>query len=90
MAIKGHYNDIMKGVVEPDKEMEQLRNHEVASLFIPAQNTQNCIMKITHLMGREFYLNQVDAPREFVLKVVETVCGGGIYHAEGPVPKFSI
>ena len=42
------------------------------------------------LFNREFYLNQVDAPREFVLKVVETICGGGFYHEEGARKSFNI
>lgn len=47
-------------------------------------------MKIKHLANREFYLNQVDAPREFVLKVIETICGGGFYHEEGARKSFNI
>ncbi len=90
MAIKGNYNEIMKGVTEHDEEMVRLLDNEVASLFIPAETNQNCIMKIKHLPNREFYLNQLDAPREFVLKVVETICGGGFYHEEGARKSFNI
>ena len=67
------------------KESEQLQavlEQEVASLFIPAERSQNCIIKINHLGNREFYINHMDAPREFLLKVIETICGGGIYHEE--------
>jgi hypothetical protein len=90
MAIKGNYNEIMKGVVDHDEEMVKLLDNEVASLFVPPETTLNCIMKIRHLQGREFYLNHVDASREFVLKVVETICGGGFYHEEGARKSFNI
>ena len=90
MAIKGNYNEIMQGVKNHDDEMGRLLEHEVASLFVPAETNQNSILKIKHLSNREFYLNQLDAPREFVLKVVETICGGGFYHEEGVRKQFNI
>ena len=90
MAIRGNYYEIMKGVMEHDEEMVRLLDNEVASLFVPAEKNQNSIMKIKHLANREFYLNQVDAPREFVLKVIETICGGGFYHEEGARKCFNI
>ena len=67
-----------------------LLENEVASLFVPPESNQNSIMKIKHMANRELYLNQVDAPREFVLKVIETICGGGFYHEEGARKKFNI
>ena len=90
MAIRGNYYEIMKGLNEHDEEMGRLLDNEVASLFVPAESNQNCIMKIKHLTNREFYLNQQDAPREFVLKVIETICGGGFYHEEGARKSFNI
>lgn len=90
MAIRGNYNDLMNGVKDHDEEMLKLLDNEVASLFIPAETNQNSIMKIKHLTTREFYLNQVDAPREFVLKVIESICGGGFYHEEGARRSFNI
>ena len=90
MAIRGNYYEIMKGVMEHDEEMIRLLDNEVVSLFVPAETNQNSIMKIKHLPNREFYLNQVDAPREFVLKVIETICGGGFYHEEGARKSFNI
>ncbi len=90
MAIKGNYNEIMQGVNNHDDEMGRLLENEVASLFIPPETNQNTVLKIKHLSNREFYLNQLDAPREFVLKVVETICGGGFYHEEGARKQFNI
>ena len=87
---EGNYYELMKGVTDHEEEMGRLLENEVASLFVPPETTQNSIMKLKHMANREFYLNQVDAPREFVLKVVETICGGGIYHEEGARKSFNI
>lgn len=90
MAIRGNYNNIMANTKEPEEEMGKLLENEIASLFIPAETNQNSIMKIKHISNKEFYLNQLDAPREFVLKVIETICGGGFYHEEGARKQFNI
>lgn len=88
MALKGNYNELMKTPHEDD--MLLLLDNEVASLFVPADKIQNTVITIRHLANKEFYLNQMDAPREFVLKVVETVCGGGVYHEMGTRKTFNI
>lgn len=88
MALRGNYNELMKLPHEDD--MEILLNNEVASLFIPAEKTHSSIITIRHLANKEFYLNQMDAPREFVLKVIETICGGGVYHEMGTRKSFNI
>lgn len=88
MALRGNYNELIK--VQNDDEMQVLLDSEVASLFVPAEKTQNTIITIRHLANREFYLNQMDSPREFVLKVVETICGGGLYHEMGTRKSFNI
>lgn len=82
MALKGNYNDIMQGVKDHDDEVARLLENEIASLYIPPDETQKCIFKIK-FTGQEFMLNQTDAPREFVLKVVENICGSNEYHKEG-------
>ena len=90
MAINGNYNELMEGVKSRHEMMEILLDKEVASLFVPADKTQNSIFKIRHLSNREFFLNNTDASREFVLKIIETVCGGGLYHEEGSRKSFNI
>ena len=90
MAINGNYNELMEGITSRKDMMERLLDKEVASLFVPADKTQNSIFKIRHLSNREFFLNSSDASREFVLKVVETICGGGLYHEEGTRKSFNI
>ena len=90
MAINGDYNELMEGITSRKDMMKRLLDKEVASLFVPADKTQNSIFKIRHLSNREFFLNSSDASREFVLKVVETICGGGLYHEEGTRKSFNI
>jgi len=87
MAINGNYNDIIKDAKDREDEIIRLLDCEVASLYVPAEQNRKCIFKIKHT-GQEFVLNQIDAPREVVLKVVETVCGGGVYHQDGTIRKF--
>ncbi len=90
MAINGNYNELMEGAKTRHEMMERLLEKEVASLFVPADKAQNSIFKIRHLSNREFFLNSSDASREFVLKVIETICGGGLYHEEGSRKSFNI
>ena len=90
MAINGNYNELMEGITSRSDMMQVLLDKEVASLFVPADKSQNSIFKIKHLSNREFFLNSTDASREFVLKVVETICGGGLYHEEGSRKSFNI
>lgn len=90
MAVNGNYNDIMEGVSDRKEEMKRLLDNEVASLYIPADKMQNAIFKIKHLSNREFTLNPQDAAREFTLKVIEIICGGGVYHEEGSRKTFNI
>lgn len=82
IAMKGTIPELIHGI---NKEIEQkLLNSEVASLYIPADKNAKAIIKIRHLVNQEFYINQMDAPREFLLKVIEIICGGGNYHDELP------
>ena len=91
MAIKGSYNELMTGVKNHEEEMARLLDNEVASLYVPPESAHSAILKIRILGDKEIMLNQVDAPREFVLKVLENVCGGiGFYHQEGSIKSFNI
>ncbi len=59
---------------------QDLLQHEVASLYVPADPAAPAVMSIKHLAGEEVYFHQADAPRRFLLKVVEIICGGGFFH----------
>ncbi len=88
IAIKGTCPELAHGY---NDEIEQkLLDLEVASLYVPADKSAKAIIKIRHLGNQEFYINQMEAPREFLLKVVETICGGGNYHKEGSRVTISI
>ena len=88
IAVKGIVPELANGF---NGETEQkLLDMEVASLFVPAEKMSKAIMKIRHLGNQEFLYNQIDAPREFLLKVIEMVCGGGNYHNEGSRVTISI
>ena len=88
IAIKGKLPELVHGF--NDKTEQKLLDLEVASLYVPADKSAKAIIKIRHLGNQEFYINQMEAPREFMLKVVETVCGGGNYHKEGSRVTISI
>ncbi len=81
IAVKGNISKMKKnGEFDPDFQL--ILENEVASLFVPAEKQEPAIIKIRHIGNREFPLNQTDAPREFLLKVIEIICGGGVYHEE--------
>lgn len=65
-----------------DDDYPEVLEHEIASLYIPADKTKSCIIKIKHVGDKEFPINSIDAPREFLLKVTEIICGGGTYHEQ--------
>lgn len=90
MAVNGNYNELTDGITSRNDMMQVLLDKEVASLYVPADKSQNSILKVKHLSNREFFLNNTDASREFVLKVVEIICGGGVYHEEGSRKSFNI
>lgn len=90
MAIKGDYNEIVKGVQSHEDEMKILLEEEIASLYVPYDKSKSTICKVKHLTNREVFLPNIDASREFVLKCIEEVCGNCIYHEEGVRKSFNI
>ncbi len=88
IAIKGTIPELLHNYNEETEQ--KLLDMEVASLYVPADKSGKAIIKIRHLGNQEFYINQMEAPREFLLKVIETICGGGNYHKEGSRVTISI
>jgi len=80
LALNGNFYDASLDI--QDQEYPDILECEIASLYIPADRTVPAIMKIRHRGDEEFYLNQTDAPKEFLMRSIETLCGGGIYHEE--------
>ena len=62
--------------------MDVLLANEIASLYVPSEKNQGTIMTIRHKDNQELYISQLDASREFLLKVIEIVCAGGEFHKQ--------
>lgn len=82
LAINGDFTKLIKETDDYEKQMEILLDNEIASLYVPAEKNQGTIMTIRHKDNQELYISQVDAAREFLLKVVEIVCAGGEFHKQ--------
>lgn len=80
IALNGDFHDASLEL--QDQEYPDILSCEIASLYIPADETATCVLKINHLGNKEILLNPVDAPKQFLLKSIEIICGGGIYHEE--------
>ena len=90
MAISGDFYELTEGKSTAKEIMGILLDNEVASLYVPADKSQNSIFKIIYMSNREFFLNNTDAAREFVLKITEMVCGYPVYHEQGSRKSFNI
>lgn len=90
MALKGNYNEIIKGAQTQEEEMKALLDNELASLYVPEDKSKSTVFKVRHRSSREFFLPHIDAAREFVLGCIEAVCGNNVYHKEGMMKSFNI
>jgi len=88
-AINGDLSQLIKEDDDYEKQMNILLENEIASLYVPAENNQGCIMTLRHKDDQETYITQTDAPRDFLLKVVEIVCAGGEFHKQNKNTKKS-
>lgn len=70
------------GINMSELEYPDILNCEIASLYIPADKKADAIMKIKHVGNIEYKINRNDCAKEFLLKVIEIICGGGFYHEE--------
>ncbi|HEY9686158.1 MAG TPA: hypothetical protein V6C52_04200 [Coleofasciculaceae cyanobacterium] len=80
IAVNGDFLDTRSNL--HNANINELLHQEIASLFVPSDPAAPAVMKIKHLAGEELYFHQADAPRRFLLKVVEIVCGGGFFHEQ--------
>lgn len=78
VALHGDFQDVSSEL--QDQEYPAILQYEIASLYVPADKTSPAVMKIKHLGEEEQFLHQADAPRQFLLKTVEMICGGGYFH----------
>lgn len=80
VAIKGDCSKIIKN--NPENYIDKLLEDEVASLYIPASKSDACEMRVRFLSNDIYTLSHQQAAKEFFLKVVEYICGGGNKHPE--------
>lgn len=78
LALNGDFHDVTMDI--QDQEYPGILQYEVASLYVPADKTSPAVMTIKHLGDQEHYFHQSDAPKLFLLKTIEMICGGGYYH----------
>ncbi|MBQ7286164.1 MAG: hypothetical protein IJW73_00210 [Candidatus Gastranaerophilales bacterium] len=81
-AINGDFTELIKEEDSYEQQMDILLANEIASLYVPAEKNQGTTMTIRHKDNQEIYISQLDAPREFLLKVIEIVCAGGEFHKQ--------
>ncbi len=80
LALNGDFQDAALDI--QDQEYPDILQCEIASLYVPADTTAPAILKVKHLGNKEFLVNQIDAPKQFLMRVIEIICGGGIYHED--------
>ena len=86
LATKGDCINIIRD--NPENYLSKLLEAEVASLYIPANKSDSCEMRVRHLSNEIHTINQQFAAKEFFLKVVEYTCGGGSLHTEKEFPSI--
>ncbi len=87
-AINGDFTKLVKENDDLDTQMNAILENEIASLYVPAEKARGTIMTIKHKDNQELYISQPDAPREFLLKVIEIVCAGGEFHKQNVKKNF--
>lgn len=77
VATLGDYQDNI--MLSHNQDQTDLLEDELASLYIPASPVQPVVMRLRH-SKEEFYCHQAEATQQFLLKILEAVCGGGYFH----------
>lgn len=80
IATNGDCSKIIKN--NPEDYVDKLLNDEVASLYVPSNKSDACELRARFLSNDIFTLTHQQAAKEFFLKVVEYICGGGTKHPE--------
>lgn len=78
VALHGDFQDMASDL--QDQEYPDILQFEIASLFVPADINAPAVMRVRHLGDQEQFIHQADAPRLFLLKTIEMICGGGGFH----------
>lgn len=77
VALLGDYHDNV--IRYHSQETQDLLEDELASLYIPGSPEQPAVMRFNH-SKEELFFHQAEATEQFLLKILEAVCGGGYFH----------
>ncbi len=77
VAIMGDFQENLNAVHSHD--FADLLDDELASLYIPASPTQPAVMTFRHTR-EELFFHQAEPTQQFLLKILESVWGGGYFH----------
>ncbi|MDD3594012.1 MAG: hypothetical protein PHX18_05230 [Candidatus Gastranaerophilales bacterium] len=80
IALNGDFKNASMDI--SDLQYPGVLSCEMASMYVPSDPNKDAVMKIRHIGNIEYKINQSNAAREFLLKVIEIICGGGFYHEE--------
>jgi hypothetical protein len=83
VALIGDYQDNVSSLHSQD--YPEVLEDELASLYIPASPVQPVVMKFSH-KSDELFFNQGEATQQFLLKILEAICGGGFFHESPTQP----
>lgn len=77
VALLGDYQESI--LIHHSQEHQDLLEDELASLYIPGSPAQPAVMRFRH-SKEELFFHQAEATQQFLLKILESVCGGGYFH----------
>lgn len=77
VALMGDYQDNVYSL--RTQEFPDVLEDELASLYIPASPVQPAVMTFSH-RKEELFFHQAEATQQFLLKILEAICGGGYFH----------
>lgn len=78
IALAGDFHDMALDLQTTD--YPDLLQYELASLYVPDEETAPAVMRARHLGEEETFFHPSEAARMFLLKTVEMTCGGGFFH----------
>lgn len=77
VALMGDYHENV--LLKRSQDYEDLLEDELASLYVPASPVQPAVMRFRH-SKEELFFHQSEATQQFLLKILEAICGGGQFH----------
>jgi hypothetical protein len=78
IALVGDFQEL--AIEMQTTDYPDLLQFELASLYVPDEDTAPAVMRARHLGDEESFFHPGEAARMFLLKTVEMTCGGGFFH----------